>query len=175
VYIRALNQELLIVSQEEALLFHGPGEAHWSVLSICDRIVVQRPEFPHARRLSHFFFDDVEGEEEFEGHFGARPDDVQAALAFAREIGNEPLMIHCHAGISRSTAIAWLVAFEKLKSKRNAVRKAFEIVRELRPMLRPNRRVLKLGVGLLVDEEEREQVWTQFRECLEEIGLGEWS
>jgi predicted protein tyrosine phosphatase len=99
----------------------------------------------------------------------ARPQDIQNALEFAREVGDEPLLIHCYAGVSRSPAIAWLILYEKLKESPDAVRQSFEIVRRLRPVLVPNQHVLRLGIMLLAPKETREQIRKQFKDCLSKI------
>jgi predicted protein tyrosine phosphatase len=168
-YIELLDQDLTIASHEEALLLHERGHAQWNVLSISDKVVLKRPRFPDARRVTHLLFDDVEADSQVDGHYAATPDDVRTAISFAREIGNEPLLIHCYAGISRSTAIAWLIAYDRLKDRPDAVRRAFEIVRELRPMMHPNRHVLMVGLEVLVPKGERAEVEQLFLECLSEL------
>jgi len=94
------------------------------------------------------------------------------ALAFSREVKDEPLLIHCAAGISRGTAMAWIIVYEKLKGKPDAVRRSFDIVRKLRPILAPNRHVLRLGIEALVPQKNREAVKGQFRDCLIELNQG---
>jgi predicted protein tyrosine phosphatase len=168
-YIELLNQDLTIASHEEAVLLHDNGHALWNVLSISDKVVLERPRFPHARRVTHLLFDDVEADSPVDGHYAATPNDVRTAISFAREIGSEPLLIHCYAGISRSTAIAWLIAYDRLKERPDAVRRAFEIVRELRPIMRPNRHVLMVGLELLIPKGKRSEVEQLFLECLSEL------
>ena len=168
-YIELLDQDLTIASHEEALLLHENGHAQWNVLSISDKVVLERPRFAEARRVSHLLFDDVESDSAADGHYAATPDDVRSAISFSREIGNEPLLVHCYAGISRSTAIAWLIAYDRLKDRPDAVRRAFEIVRELRPMMHPNRHVLMVGLDLLVPPGKRAEVEQLFLECLSEL------
>jgi predicted protein tyrosine phosphatase len=77
--------------------------------------------------------------------------------------------MHCVAGISRSTAIAWVIVFDKLKGKPDAVRRSFDIVRKLRPILSPNRHVLRLGIEALTEKGSRKRVMQQFQDCLEEL------
>jgi predicted protein tyrosine phosphatase len=168
-YIELLDQDLTIASHEEAMLLHENGHAVWNVLSISDKVVLERPRFHEARRVTHLLFDDVESDSPADGHYAATPSDVRTAISFAWEIGNEPLLIHCYAGISRSTAIAWLIAYDRLKERPDAVRRAFEIVRELRPMMRPNRHVLMVGLELLVSQDKRAEVEQLFLQCLSEL------
>jgi predicted protein tyrosine phosphatase len=168
-YIELLDQDLTIASHEEALLLHQNGHAKWNVLSISDKIALERPYFPNAQRVMNLFFDDVETDSPPDCHYAATPEDIQLAISFAREIGNEPLLIHCYAGVSRSTALAWLIAYDRLKERPDAVRRSFEIVHELRPAMRPNRHILTLGIELLVPAPDREEIQQLFLECLGEL------
>src|ERR1039458_6126156 len=130
--------KMKIVGVEEARRLSGAELAGWNILSICGRMN-ERLSFPGARSTKSLHFDDVEADCPEVGGFAARPEDIQEALAFARGIDDEPLLIHCAAGISRSTAIAWVIIYDKLKEEPDAVRRSFDIVRKLRPILMPNR------------------------------------
>jgi predicted protein tyrosine phosphatase len=76
--------------------------------------------------------------------------DVELLLAFSRDLGrSEPthLLIHCHAGVSRSTAAATLV-LAQMRPEDPAEEALREVVR-LRPRAWPNLRVLELGDEIL--------------------------
>jgi predicted protein tyrosine phosphatase len=84
---------------------------------------------------------------------GARqPDraDVEQILAVAGELDRAPgethLLVHCHAGVSRSTAAAAI-----LLARCNPGREteAFEAVAQVRPGAWPNRRMVELADDLL--------------------------
>ena len=47
------------------------------------------------------------------GYVEPEPEHIQQALAFARETDG-PLLVHCRAGVSRSTAIALIIAVDRL-------------------------------------------------------------
>lgn len=53
--------------------------------------------------------------------------------------------MHCHAGVSRSPAAAWLVLVARGASPEAALAE----VRRVRPEARPNARLLRLGADLL--------------------------
>jgi predicted protein tyrosine phosphatase len=167
-YIESVKQTMRIASVEEALGMSPAELSGWSVLSIRG-IGESALVFPGARRVKNLCFEDVEADHPDAALIAARPEDIADALVFAGKVGVEPLLIHCHAGISRSTAIAWLIIYDKLKGMPDAVRQAFEIVRQLRPILIPNQHVLRLGMELLVPQVKREQVMKQVKECLAEI------
>ncbi|WP_048645623.1 tyrosine phosphatase family protein [Nitratireductor soli] len=73
---------------------------------------------------------------------------VEALLAFARAWDcRTPMVVHCHAGISRSTAAAYVIAAALARETDE-----FELARMLRaraPFATPNRRIVALGDALL--------------------------
>ncbi len=78
-------------------------------------------------------------------------DDVERLLAFGRELG-EPaggrhLLVHCHAGVSRSTAAAALILAQAHPDR--PARAALERVAQIRPRAWPNLRILEFGDALL--------------------------
>jgi predicted protein tyrosine phosphatase len=168
----SFKQQIKIVGVAKALGLYPAELAGWNILSICGGQNERPLNFPGARRTKTLYFDDVEDCPK-DGESAARPEDIRAALAFSREIEDEPLLIHCSAGISRSTALAWIVIYGKLKGTADAVRRSFDIVRRLRPILAPNRRVLRLGIEALASEGCRKTIMRQFRECLVELNHGD--
>jgi predicted protein tyrosine phosphatase len=167
--IDSFKRKLKIVGVEEARGLSPEELAGWSILSIRSKMKEGPLSFPGARSTKSIHFDDVEDDFPEEQEFAAKPEDIQEALEFSRGIDDGPLLIHCHMGISRSTAIAWIIIYDKLKGKPDAVRSSFEIVRKLRPILSPNRHVLRLGVEALAQKGSRKRVMQQFHDCLEEI------
>jgi len=80
--------------------------------------------------------------------------DVQALLAFGRELVEEArerpdthLLVHCHAGISRSTASMALILAQARPDRPPADALA-EVVR-IRPVAWPNLRLIEIGDGML--------------------------
>jgi predicted protein tyrosine phosphatase len=126
------------------------GVSH--VLSILD------PEWPvpeafgqygeHAR-LELRFHDIIE---ETAGQHAPRADHVAEVLAFGRDLMAEPagdahLLVHCHAGISRSTASMALILAQALpQAPAEAI--LSEILR-IREKAWPNLRILELGEAMI--------------------------
>ncbi|GJD66393.1 tyrosine phosphatase family protein [Methylobacterium frigidaeris] len=83
-----------------------------------------------------------------DGHVLPDEAHVQRLLDFVRAWGREqPLVIHCYAGISRSTAAAFITACALRPDRDEA-----EIARELRqasPSATPNRRLVAVADALL--------------------------
>jgi predicted protein tyrosine phosphatase len=120
------------------------------VLSILD------PGWPEPDSLSRFdinrrlrlrFHDVIESQP---GWIAPERWDVELLLAFSRDLtmANEAhLLVHCHAGVSRSTAAAILVMAQTCPD-----RPADEVLREvvrLRPRAWPNLRILEFGDEIL--------------------------
>jgi predicted protein tyrosine phosphatase len=167
--IESRNQKMMIASVEEAVQMSPAELSDWNILSIRGRLNELPLGFPGARSVKTLHFDDVEADYPEDHLFAARPSDIQAALAFGREVGEERLLIHCYAGISRSTAIAWLILYDRFAGRPDAIREAFEAVRKLRPILLPNRHVLRLGIELLAPKSARKRSMRQIQDCLAEI------
>ena len=128
---------------------HGAaGVTH--VLSILD------PEWPEPlafagfaphRRLALRFHDIIEPMPE---RLAPTREDVARLLEFGREL-NRPaqshLLVHCHAGVSRSTAAAALILAQAYPGR--PARDALDAVARMRPRAWPNLRILEFGDALL--------------------------
>jgi predicted protein tyrosine phosphatase len=163
------SQNLEIVSLEEVLRLDRTELARRNILSIRGRTNEPPLAFPGARRVRTLHFDDVLEDIPQQDLFAARREDLESAIEFGRAVVDQPLLIHCYAGISRSTAVAWILIFDRLKGGPGAVRRAFEIIRDTRPILQPNPHVLRLGIEILVPERTRGKVIQQFQDCLLEL------
>ena len=120
------------------------------VLSILDPEFPDPPAFaeflPH-RRLSLRFHDIIEPEG---GRLPPSRADVERLLEFGRELhlpAASHLLVHCHAGVSRSTAAAALILAQAHPERPAAA--ALETVAHLRPRAWPNLRILEFGDDLL--------------------------
>jgi predicted protein tyrosine phosphatase len=142
----------------EELAGHCEARGVTHVLSILD------PGFPEPDSIRHFdigrrlrlhFHDVIEA---LPGWIAPERWDVELLLAFGRTLGDPALvtrmeapgthlLIHCHAGLSRSTASAIL-----LLAQREPARAARDIVGQvirLRPQAWPNLRMVEMGDALL--------------------------
>jgi len=112
-------------------------------------------DFELSRRLKLNFHDVIEAEP---GWIAPERFDVELLLAFGRSLGEiadeagaEPaathLLVHCHAGVSRSTAAAILLLaqHEPARSAQNVVG---QVIRA-RPRAWPNLRMIEMGDELL--------------------------
>lgn len=139
--------QLTICGIDELACHCAAGVTH--VLSILD------PDSPEPEPLSIFevhrrlrlrFHDVIESQP---GWIAPERWDVELLLTFARDLGasGTHLLIHCHAGVSRSTAAATLVLAQR-RPEQPAEEVLTEVVR-LRPRAWPNLRILELGDDIL--------------------------
>lgn len=119
--------------------------SHLVTLVSAGTVMTRPAAIAEDRHLSLFMHDIVEP---MEGHVLPGPEHVEPLLAFVRSWGREaPLVIHCWAGISRSTASAFVAACALAPERDEAV-----IARALRaasPMATPNRRIVAVADDLL--------------------------
>jgi predicted protein tyrosine phosphatase len=148
VYKQLMPFQITICGIDELACHCAGGVTH--VLSILDPGWPE-PEplgtFDVNRRLRLRFHDVIELHP---GWIAPERWDVELLLAFGRNLGTSDdthLLIHCHAGVSRSTAAATLVLAQTC-SDRPAEDVLQEVVR-LRPRAWPNLRILELGDEIL--------------------------
>lgn len=99
------------------------------------------------RRLKLRFHDVIEAHP---GWIAPERWDVELLLAFARDLASSRqthLLIHCHAGVSRSTAAATLVLAQTCPDR--PAEEALEAVVRRRPKAWPNLRMLEFGDEIL--------------------------
>jgi predicted protein tyrosine phosphatase len=122
------------------------------VLSILDPDAPEPPvfgSFSEHERLE-LRFDDVI--EDFPDKVAPRRQDVEEILAFGRDLVGEPsatanLLVHCHAGVSRSTAAMTLILAQARSDLADDEILA-EVLR-IRSLAWPNLRIIELGDALL--------------------------
>jgi predicted protein tyrosine phosphatase len=89
--------------------------------------------------------------EPLEGHILPDVEHVAPLIAFAQSWPREtPLVVHCWAGISRSTAAAFVIACA-LAPERDE-RAIAQALRKASPMATPNRRIIAVADDLLARE-----------------------
>jgi predicted protein tyrosine phosphatase len=133
----------------EELAGHGAANVT-HVLSILD------PGWPEPEALGRF---DVHNRLKLRFHdvIDPRPDcvppqawDIELLLAFGRELAaseDSHLLVHCHAGVSRSTAAAALILAQSDPDRAPA--DLLQAIAQLRPRAWPNLRILELGDAAL--------------------------
>jgi len=104
--------------------------------------------FGEHHRLELRFHDVIE---DVPGMLPPQSHHVEQLLAFGRDLPAEPggghLLVHCHAGVSRSTASMILIVAQA-RPREPAADIAAEILR-IRPQAWPNLRIIEMGDALL--------------------------
>jgi predicted protein tyrosine phosphatase len=147
---RLVPFELTVCGIDELAGHCAVGVSH--VLSILDPGFPEPPAFGtygEHRRLELRFHDVID---DMPGMLPPRQEDVASVLAFGRDLLAEPreqahLLVHCHAGISRSTASMMLILAQARPDV--AARDVVSQVVQIRPRAWPNLRILELGDALL--------------------------
>jgi len=120
------------------------------ILSIHDPDLLDPPEFgrfPPHRRLALRFHDIIEPRPR---QIAPSRADVERLLEFGREVEGAPrghLLIHCHAGVSRSTAAAALILAQAVPER--PAHEVFAAIVRIRPRAWPNLRILEFGDDIL--------------------------
>jgi len=122
------------------------------VLSILDPSAPE-PEafgsFPEHARLELRFHDVIE--ERVPGYDAPQPCHIESLLAFGRDMradtGNPHLLVHCHMGISRSTAAAMLLLAEA--EPECPAPEIMARIARIRSKAWPNLRMIELGDDML--------------------------
>jgi len=140
--------QVTICGIDELELHCAAGVTH--VLSILDPGWPEPEAFgafdPH-RRLELRFHDVIETEP---GCVAPESLDVEQLLSFGHDLTEGKgthLLVHCHAGVSRSTAAATLIVAQARPDR--PAEEALQTVLSRRPRAWPNLRILELGDALL--------------------------
>jgi predicted protein tyrosine phosphatase len=86
--------------------------------------------------------------EEGPGRVAPKPIHVEQLLAFGRRLGREPatdahLLVHCHAGVSRSSASMALLIAQAMPDRSGEA--IFADILRVRPQIWPNLRIVEMG------------------------------
>lgn len=124
-----------IASVHEAEYYTNQRPNHFNVVSITDPNCYMN--LPNANSIIRFDFHDVSRQNENGPQYKlVTGSDCAKALAFMKN--HDDLLVHCHAGISRSTAIALGYLLTQFKRYQDAVEHLYVI----RPIAIPNKRIL---------------------------------
>lgn len=170
---RLLPCSLTICGIEELDGFARVGVSH--VLSILDPAYPDPPAFERFRphRRTTLRFDDVVTE--VDGHRLPVADDVARVLAFGRELAaSEPLhlLVHCHAGVSRSTAASLILMAQANPGRERDI---FAELVEIRPRAWPNSRMIGFADAMLgCDGRLSAALQDHYKEAVKRVpGLGD--
>jgi predicted protein tyrosine phosphatase len=149
VYVQPLKRQLSVCSFDGAARLTAFDKDYWHVISICGPLD-HKAVLPRAKSIYYACFDDVENPMS-EHHRAPREADIIGILDFLARLESKepgaPLLIHCQQGISRSTAIAFILIFRSLPDAGDRTKRAVDLLLKLRPQAKPNRLILTLGLA----------------------------
>ena len=145
-----MRERVFVCAKDEVELFSDHGITH--LLSIENRGVEKDTPTWFGGQHLQICFSDIETRDLAEGdeQVAASRDQVSEILAFgasAFESSENRLLIHCLAGVSRSTAAALGIISQELGE--NSEADSLEILMSIRPMAFPNILVVQLADRLL--------------------------
>lgn len=164
---------LKILSQSDAQDHVNNEPKKWNVISITSvngayykatgKVVgLDKPNLKNAKDFKSIHFDDIQKELEHlvlcnKWHIGI-------ILDYARKLydTDEAVIIHCHAGISRSSAITYLILLDYLKDKSpNLIDDALQLLIQIKSweLIIPNRYIIGLGIHMLAKDAGQEMEW----------------
>lgn len=156
-FIEPLQRHLHVCAQADLPAYSKRDPGFWNVVSIREPI---RP-IPNPtgfRKFHTMLCLDVvgtDGMDESELIHAPRAEHLGEVFRFADSVPGEPLLVHCWAGISRSTAVALTLIVRAMHfvgySEDEIVSEACEILLEIRPQAAPNPMVLEIGLSRFMD------------------------
>lgn len=155
-WIPELKRHVAVCAAADVPAYLRREPKFWNVVSIRDP-GMPPPPMIGARRVHAVSFHDIEDatQRAAAGFRAPRREDIEGILAFADETSGEALLVHCRAGISRSSAAALcLVMRAYAKAGRDPlVGSAVDMLLAIRPAAVPNTLMLKLGFPLFLEAE----------------------
>jgi predicted protein tyrosine phosphatase len=156
-FVEPFQRHLHVCAQVDLPGYSKRDFGFWNVVSIREP---SRPTPNPAgfRQIHTMLCLDVvgtDGLEENELIHAPRPEHLEAVFQFADNIPDEPLLVHCWAGVSRSTAVALALIVRAMHfdgySEDEIVDEACATLLEIRPQAAPNPLVLETGLALFLN------------------------
>ena len=155
--IPELNRHLYVCGVRDVQPILRRDPKFWNVVSIYDP-TDPAPTFTGAKSVHRSVFYDVE-DAIWASDVGAKApqrEDVEQIFQFIHARPGEAMLIHCRAGVSRSTAIALglIIQGHVQIGNMDCVTTAVEQLLALRPQAVPNSLVLRHALGLFMTAED---------------------
>jgi len=121
------------------------GKEFWNILSILSPRL-GKPILRGAKNVVSLTFDDTINPSNEEGWVAARPQEISRANVFWDDTAGEPMLVHCLAGLSRSTGLALALIVREIWGTKDLLKEATDTLLAIRPQACPNAYVLQLGL-----------------------------
>ncbi len=155
--IPELNRHLYVCGVRDVQPILRRDPKFWNVVSIYDP-TDPAPTFVGAKSVHRSVFYDVEDAvwAKDAGAKAPQREDIAQIFRYVQARPGEPILIHCRAGVSRSTAIALglIIQGHSKAGNKDCVMAAVEQLLALRPQAVPNSLVLLHALGMFLPTDE---------------------
>ena len=155
--------QIKILSQKEAvqLVNHYGVDKYWDIVSITEPF--EPVDFyQHAKNVCRLGFNDID--KITDKMTICSKTDIQKVLKFSESVLGGNLVIHCWAGISRSSSITFAILLNLYKDKvKFPVDKALDDLVQIKSIhcIHPNRFILNLALETIARNEEELIRWSR--------------
>jgi len=160
--VPALGRHLYVCALREVQPILDRDKAFWHIVSIRTPMSPPAARFRWALDVLPLVFDDIEtaGTPEAEGLRPVQVEDLKKVFAFLDERPGKPMLIHCRAGVSRSTGLALLLIARGMiqRGDPDVTTAAVDQLLALRPHAVPNCRILELGLAQCMPADRAREV-----------------
>ncbi len=163
-FIDCIQRHLAVCAQRDLPRMARVDPDFWNVISVREptRPKIETRGFKKVHTVIVFDSDTADAAH-FEGSLGIpRPEHVQGVFRFADSVAGEPILVHCWAGVSRSTAVALALIAREMHAdgfRLEEIRKqAPEILLSIRRQAAPNPLILEFGLAEFLPPEEARQL-----------------
>ena len=164
-FIEDIGRHLAVSSIPELNKSLRLDKGFWNLVSIREP-QVPRPDFLRFAKRFHEVI--CEDREEVDPDTPCRPpriEDVIGIYKFVDDCPGEPLLVHCLAGLSRSTAVALSFIVRgmvekgwKMEKPEPLVERAVDLLLQIRPKARPNVLFLRLCLEQFLDVDQSQNL-----------------
>lgn len=150
-FISEIGRHLTVCGVREVDQFTKRDKKFWNIVSILEPSMA-RQTWRDAKEIHHACFHDAEESEEGDGIKLAKPEDILGIFQFIDDRLGQPMLIHCRAGQSRSTAVALGLIVRGLvqSGSANVAGPAVDYLLEIRRQSCPNALILRQCLGLFL-------------------------
>jgi predicted protein tyrosine phosphatase len=158
-FIPELQRHVTVCGASEVDQFVKRDPKFWNIVSIREPWS-RRQRWAQAKEIHYACFHDVENIEAGDGIRLPTRDDLAAIFRFVDAHPGEPMLVHCLAGQSRSTAVALALIVRGLVMDgfENVTEPAVAYLLQIRRVARPNALVLRHGLNLFLDAEQAQKL-----------------
>ena len=164
-FIKELGRHLAVSSIPELERSLKRDAGFWNVVSIREPAVPRPAALRYAKRVHEVIFEDQEEIDPDVPGVLPRREHLAGIFQFVEAHPDEPVLVHCLAGLSRSSAVALALIVRVLWAHGSGLgmhpklaAKAVGLLLQIRPQSRPNVLVLQVGLEQFLPPDVAQQM-----------------